>query len=844
MQDHPKWARQVELEAEMRSLGVERYQRALEDARKYGTESEVGAMRRLLGEKAPELIDLLKERFYVKREGRAGRGHAAARYLRMLEPETAALIALRGTLDRISRLPSYQVVCFTIGGMVEDECHFRHFQALEKARVKEARASKEKTYDRFIAAQEIALKNTPNQKRRRKQIKDAAKAAGVDWVDWDKRTTMLVGMALLETLIDATGLVEKIKEADSTITIAATEAVREWLKVENKRCEALAPCYLPTVIPPKPWDNPWSGGYWTNRVRSVRLIKRARREYLEELEGCDLSQVYGALNAAQNTAWAINASVYNVLTQMIEQAEEAGPDQPSWFPIPRVDKVPVPERLHDLEGIDPKDRTEEQQARIKARNHEARKVHKANAKSYGKLTALWLTMRAADIMLPEGRFYMPYNLDFRGRMYAIPTGLSPQGEDIGKALLRFADPLPIMDQTAADWLAIHGAGTFGQDKVPFAERIQWVKDHEAEILASAEDPFRCRFWAEKGDTKSKWQALAFCFEWAGFKRVGFGYQSTLAVAQDGTCNGIQNFSAMLLDEQGGAAVNMIPNERPSDIYQMVADKVNQQVEIDAFEGEGDDAYYARGWRGRVTRSVTKRPVMTLPYGSERFGFTDHILEDTVEPWKHAADQGQDAFPWEKTFGPAQYMGKLVWDAAQDVVPKAVEAMDWLRKVAQAASKGGLPVRWTTPCGLVVQQLYQKTNKQHVETTFGGARLQMWVQEPTGELDPRKQASTLPPNFVHSLDAAHMQRTVVAAERDGVRHFALIHDSYGTHAANSQRLADHLRAEFVRMYSEKCVLGAFKEEMEEQMGQPGALPPVPEKGNLNLQDVLHSPFFFA
>jgi DNA-directed RNA polymerase len=427
MQDHPKWQRQVELEGEMRGLGIDQFNHRLEMSRKYGTESEEGACRRLLGEKAPELIALLKERFYDKREGRAGRGHAAARYLRMLEPETAALIALRGTLDKLSRLPTYQKVCNTIGSMVEDECHFRHFRDLEKARVKEARKAKEKTYDRFVAAQEIALKNTPNQKRRRKQIKDAADAADVAWVDWGQRTTMLVGMALLETLIDTTGLVEKVKEGDSTITICATEAVRAWLTVENKRCEALSPCYLPTVIPPKPWEGPWEGGYWTGRVRSIRLIKRAKRTYLEELEGCDLSQVYDALNAAQNTAWAINASVYNVLTQMIEKAEAAGQDQPAWFPIPRVDKLAIPDRLHDLEGIEPKDRTPEQQALVRARNHEARKVHKANAKSYGKLTGLWLTMRAADIMLPEGRFYMPYNLDFRGRMYAIPNALSPQG---------------------------------------------------------------------------------------------------------------------------------------------------------------------------------------------------------------------------------------------------------------------------------------------------------------------------------------------------------------------------------------------------------------------------------
>ena len=49
MQDHAKWARQVELEEEMRTLGIQRFKDALEMARKMGTETEVGATRRLLG---------------------------------------------------------------------------------------------------------------------------------------------------------------------------------------------------------------------------------------------------------------------------------------------------------------------------------------------------------------------------------------------------------------------------------------------------------------------------------------------------------------------------------------------------------------------------------------------------------------------------------------------------------------------------------------------------------------------------------------------------------------------------------------------------------------------------
>lgn len=151
-------------------------------------------------------------------------------------------------------------------------------------------------------------------------------------------------------------------------------------------------------------------------------------------------------------------------------------------------------------------------------------------------------------------------------------------------------------------------------------------------------------------------------------------------------------------------------------------------------------------------------------------------------------------------------------------------------------------------GLPVQQVYNKSTSEQFGTTFGGATL--WIRAAVDEkgkdglpiLDTKKQASTMPPNFVHSLDASHMMRTVSAAAEGGMSDFALIHDSYGTHAGNSQRLADHIRAEFVRMYSEADILADLKAELEEQSGV--ALDDLPPKGTLDLQQVLKSDYFFA
>lgn len=858
MQDHPRMADQMALEQEMRSLGIERFRLQIEKSQEYGQETEKGAVKRLLGEKAPALVEAIKA--FMTGSGTVGRRHAALRYLRGLEPETIALITLRGCLDRLSALPTYQKVCGTVAGMVEDELHFRSFAEQEKALVKLAKANKLPARDRFEKAQEVATKGSSNIKVRRKSLRRAADKADVSWVDWDERTSMLVGSVLIELLIQATGLVEKHQPPNAPgsrlrppLELHGTPEVMAWVTAENSACEALSPVYLPTIIPPKPWTSPRSGGYYGRAVRSVRLVKAAKREYLDELEGCDLSRVYHALNTAQGTAWAVNASVLSVIEKMVSEAEsfaDAGQPQPAWFPLPRVDKMPIPDRLKDLEGIPPEDRTPEQKARLGERNAEARLAHNENATSFGRMIGMYQLLWAANRMLPEAPFYMPHNLDFRGRIYAVPTGLNPQGSDMAKALLRFHKPMPIDGAVAARWLAVHVANTFGIDKVSMVERERWVYANEAAILASADDPMGNTFWAEKGDKKAKWCALAACFEWAGFRRVGYGFMSTIPVAQDGSCNGLQNFSAMLRDEKGGRAVNLVPSDKPSDIYGIVAKAVQAKVDDEAFMGADETQYLAQGWsRGMVTRNVCKRPVMTMPYGSQQFGFKEQLFDDIVMPWKREAEKGKGpAFPWKSAFAPSLYLAKHIWAVVQEEVQAAAVAMEWLREAADTVSKEGLPVRWTTPMGLPVQQVYNKTKGTQFETTFGGARLTVMISEELEDadgsplLDTRRQASAMPPNFVHSLDASHLMRTVTACAEGGMEDFALIHDSYGTHAANSQALADTLRAEFVRMYSETDILADLKAELEDQSGV--ALKALPPHGTLDLQQVLQSAYFFA
>jgi DNA-directed RNA polymerase len=76
---------------------------------------------------------------------------------------------------------------------------------------------------------------------------------------------------------------------------------------------------------------------------------------------------------------------------------------------------------------------------------------------------------------------------------------------------------------------------------------------------------------------------------------------------------------------------------------------------------------------------------------------------------------------------------------------------------------------------------------------------------------------------------------------------MVHDSYGTHAADIPVMSRLLRKAFVDQYSGD-VLGEFRNQMLQQLASKPELvekiPPVPQSGSLDLTAVLNSDYFFA
>lgn len=835
--------RQIALEEQMVSLGVIAYRAEVAKANKVKDGSNLAPqtilLRKYIGTMTEKVETFVKESLENKR----GRHAVAATYLNRLEPDMSAFIALKTIIGATLNGLMLQALARNVGSRIEEEVRLREF------------AAKNPVYFRIVKDR---IKTT-HARHKRAAMNNAFGKSGVEWQDWPEADCIHIGMKMIELVVDL-GLVEiverKTRKNDTRLYVGATAELCEWIETMHDRCELLVPTCLPFLIPPKDWTSPFTGTYHSGALRPLTLVKTRNQNYLRELAERvdDMQPVYNTVNAMQRTPWKINQGVLNVAKEAWDRGLTIC-KLPSREDLPVV-ACPLPRELNK------DDMTEGQREVLRNWKREATKIHDENARLRSKRVQAARIIHTAMQFENEEAIYFNYQLDFRSRVYAVPVFLNPQGSDLSKAMLTFARGMPINDDLAAGWLAVHGANCYGNDKVSLDERVDWVTENSDRICATANDPFADLWWT---DADSPWCFLAFCLEWAALQAHGYGYVSHLPVAMDATCSGIQHFSAMLRDEVGGAAVNLTANTERQDIYQRVADRVAEKLRHDISTGETEaekearreaiengkivpvsECELARMWfefeGGKIGRGVTKRTVMVLPYGGTLFSAREFVQDYLRE--KVYEDGRPNVFGEEASFAAAIYMAKHIWSSIGDVVVGARSVMDWLQKAARVLSKDARPISWTTPAGFPVLQSYFEQSSNRIKTKFGDSLVYLSLSNPTKKLNSRAQANGISPNFVHANDATHLFLTVDLAIDNGVQDFAMIHDSFGTHAANTNMFAACIREAFVDMYEQHDVLTNFHTEVSRMLDDPSKLDPIPTKGSLDIHEVLKSDFFFS
>lgn len=806
-----KIKRQIELEHFMCSEGVKRYRNNEVKSKEKSLESTTSMGRVLLQKSVVLLENKLIEFLEETNKGKAGRNFIAGKYLKDINPSVVAFITCKSIINSISDSSRLQKVASYVSKCIEDELRFKHFK------------SQMPNYYKSLIE---TLKNRSySYQYKRSMIVSRMNDKNVAWEPWPLRDKIFLGLKLIDLFISSTGLVESVlvkdKRKKSIRYLYPTKKTIDWICGYNSRCELLSPVYLPMLIKPLEWKGQTGGGYLTNVGREQKLVNTYHHEKVGELFEEGAEEVYKAVNAIQNTSWRVNKSILRVIKYFWE-------NNISISCLPRREEYSPPARTSNIETDD--------QA-LKDWKRKVSEVYSENVRLRSKVLQFARILWLAEKFEKEEEIYFPHEMDFRGRVYPIPNYLNPQGNDVSKSLLEFSIGKPLGNDGAC-YLAMHGANCWGQgiDKLSLQKRIDWSVDNSNWIVKCANDPIQNLKWCEADDPL---QFLAFCFEWLGYNKEGVNYCSHGVVRFDGSQNGIQHFSAMLLDKSGAEATNIVPSNEPSDLYKEICDLVNIKIESDA----QNSVEHANCWLGYVDRKLVKRPVMTLPYGAKLYGFKDQIQEE-IKKRKDAGEQ----IPYSGDgFYECQYLAKVIHSAIVEKVSSAPKIMRWLQSITKIAVKGNLPIYWKTPCGFPVYQSYKSYNvKDVIRTQLQGKMVKLKINSPGNDMDRQKQVSGIAPNFVHSMDASAMMLTVNLSLDNDITHFAMIHDSFGTHAADARVLQTATREVFYDMYSENDVLGDFRNAVLKGLSDDKVqdIPDELTKGALDLSLVKDSHYFFA
>ena len=658
----------------------------------------------------------------------------------------------------------------------------------------------------------------------------------------------------------------------------------------------LEPEARPMLVPPLAWQKPDddempAGGQLHVRTEFVRTTSHRHRAILRSMDSKDYQPVLDGLHALSRTEWVVNERVLRII-QYLWEAHPAGlpflADSPSTVQFPNL---PSPE------STDPTDEAARQAREKKYSEDLAHAMHtQANLHSQRVSARLKLDV-AADFV--NEKFYFAHNLDFRGRTYAVGPHLQYLGDDLARGLLLFAKAKPLGDD-GLYWLKVQLANLYGMDKLSLDDRVAWSERivGEGTLRRVDEQPMSraAMDWWCAADNPV--QTLALCFELQAALDSDdpTTFESRASVHMDGSCNGLQHYAALGRDTRGAEQVNLVPKDRPADVYsgvrQLVEDKVALKAslpeltlaEIERLEAEGEDAkklFQERERRriaklldGKITRKVVKQTVMTSVYGVTKLGARQQILNRLMDVY---AEGGfSDEVERSDLSSMAAYVADLTLSSLDESFSGATKSMAWLVQVAALVSKDSrMPIEWVTPLGWPVLQPYFRIKSRRVRTVFHNMTIkesQDLALETNNSRAPvmtSKQKSALPPNYVHSLDSSHMLMSAGRCAEEGLT-FAAVHDSYWTHARDVATMNRILREEFVRLH-EMTTLEGLLEQLKEKYsccrgeGEscPGykangpcqyaegcmrvrweKLPDPPPSGDLDLEIVNASTYFFS
>jgi DNA-directed RNA polymerase len=428
--------------------------------------------------------------------------------------------------------------------------------------------------------------------------------------------------------------------------------------------------------------------------------------------------------------------------------------------------------------------------------------------------------------LGDRQFYIPRNCDKRGRINSVCHFNFECGDHV-RAMFKFANGMRL-NREGTYWLEIHCANCEGStDRKRREDRIRWVAEHRQQIQDIANDPFGTfDLWK---DADSPFCFVAACRELAAAWNDPENFVTHLPVAFDGSANGLQHLALLIRDIRAAYMVNLIGaaddggnriETDPQDVYGIVIAKAIELL-------KADDHDRARWWCDRLelltprqVRKLLKQPIMTYSYSVTLSGATKQIAEAYGE-------LRPNAWPDEGGF---KYLAEKVLKACELLLPGPTKVMEYIRALAQHRMDQKLFLEWITPSGFPVLNRYHELNEPETINlkTYGVRVRHNIVLEFKSEIWETKTIFAAAANFVHSMDAAHLIRTVNSCVSEGITDILTVHDCFYFLAPQATRGREIVCKELGDLYGYNHPLTELRRRNVSDPSNP-ALFPVPPYG---------------
>ena len=390
--------------------------------------------------------------------------------------------------------------------------------------------------------------------------------------------------------------------------------------------------------------------------------------------------------------------------------------------------------------------------------------------------------------------YFPIRSDQWGRLYCEPNYFNYQSNELSKSLISFSIPgkLKIKDTTAIEYFKAYGANCYGNglDKKSINRRVSWINDNFNDIIN-----YKNGKLLKKAKNKSLF--LAFCMEYIRFnvflcEENSLIFDTYIPIQMDATCNGFQHLALLSNETKLFKTLNLSSASKkddPKDFYTFIINKLTllfkelcMSDSVDQMEKES----YNRLNNLILDRKNIKQAIMTIPYNASLFSITQYI-KDTLKKCDYTEEEIEDLEKNHmlkkeiKNKKEVKNKIKLVtnWYGMSNQViperivndtdiyllsksinliinrdfPKITKLSDYLSNVASICNTLNIPISWSLPTGLHINQSYLSNKSIAIKPfTFVKSSFKLKVTD-KNKLDASKQKIALMPNLIHSLDSA-------------------------------------------------------------------------------------------